>query len=222
MSNLPPEQEADAAQNRIESIRGGSGAANQPPPPPQQRARVEPPARGRVSTSSSAVSGAADTGMNRNRALIMIGGLVGVGILIVIVIVLLSSMSGGGGLPFLATDTPTPTLTPTATATPTVTPTPTATPTPPNFTIPGLSCLFDNSVTCFDYCNQTVNTSECNAAKEAMSRQGIDANAWWQCVAPGPGVEGNALECARKVWYAALSPSGGNNSLGGTTPSATP
>jgi hypothetical protein len=220
MSNLPPEEEQNAAENRIDAIRHGSGAANQPPPPPPQRARVEPPARGRVSRDSASVP--ADTGMNRNRALMMIGGLVGVGILIVVVIVLLSSLGGGGALPFLATATPTATLTPTSTSTPTVTPTPTATPTPPNFTIPGLSCLFDNSVTCFDYCNQTVNTADCNEAKEAMSRQGIDANAWWQCVAPGPGVEGNALECARKVWYASLSPAGISTPSLGTTPSATP
>jgi hypothetical protein len=221
MSNLPPEEEQNAAENRIDSIRHGSGAAQQPPAP-APRARVEPPARGRVSASSVS-SGPADTGMNRNRALMMIGGLVGVGILIVVVIVLLSGMGGGGGVgSFFATDTPTPTPTSTSTATPTITPTPTATPTPPNFTIPGLSCLFDNSVTCFDYCNQTVNTTECNAAKEAISRQQLDANAWWQCVAPGPGVEGNALECARKVWYASLSPGGGSTPSVGTTPSATP
>jgi len=195
MSNYRSEDEHDAAEDRIDAIRHGGSA---PPPQPAPRARVE--------MDSGRAMPAPRPGGVRNQALMMVGGLVLLGLVLVGAIVLLAGIFSGRGvsLPFLATATPTATITPTPTETPTSTPTNTPTPTVPPIPVPALACLFDNSVSCFDYCQQTANVTECQAARTFMDQQGVDVDTWWMCIAPGAGQpEGKPLECAEKAWRAA-------------------
>lgn len=214
-----PEDEQEEAKSRLDRIRGG-GASPPPPPPAAPRGRVtpgaydeEPAPRRRAGTVPSPARSA--------NWMLIIGGLALAGLVIAGLILLLSGVLGGGGaLPFMATDTPTPTLTPTATATATETPTPTATATVPPIDIPGLSCLFDANVTCYDFCQNTVNTPRCQDARARIAAQGVDADVWWNCVAPGPGVEGDPIACAEEAWRAA-HPAPGAAPAGSTPPATT-
>jgi hypothetical protein len=211
-------READEARDRINRIlRGGGSGAEQPPvgdmDDPLGDSEALSRARARVRSSRAdlgaeepaedpfAASRARTPGRS-NQALIVIGGVVGVGVLLVLALVVVVPLLTGGGVPFLSTATPTPTITPTptATATPTATPTKTA---PSTLSLPNLTCIYLSDTGCLDYCGDEANKDECQGAKDFVSAQGADPDVWLQCVAPaaGPNV-GEPLECLRDAWRA--------------------
>jgi hypothetical protein len=219
---LSGDEEADAARDRIDRIRRG-GAAPSPSEQPvyddalgdvesdalsraRSRARV---AREVLGTEEPEPVGRGRTPATRGRqGLLMILGIVAIGVLVVVVIVLASQfLKGEGGgftLPFMATDTPTPT----ATSTPTETPLPTETATPtkeaPKLALPPLTCIFQSGTGCYDYCQDEGNASECDSAKDFVRAQGADPDAWFECLSPGPGPnEGNPQQCLEDAWRAA-------------------
>ncbi len=230
---LGPDDEQEAAKRRIEEITGGGAPA--PGGRGESLDDVESDAvaraRGRASSararlgmggpaeeeppSRARVPGRATAAPVGRRALVMIGGLVGIGILVVLLIVALAD-GGGGGLPFFPTATPTPTITPTPTPTPTATPTPT----PPQFDIPGLECIFSSSAgNCLDYCRQPVNATACSEAQASVERQGADWETFLQCLAT-PG-RADPLDCMREAWYAA-QPWSSDTPSTSSAPQATP
>jgi len=215
-------READEARDRINRIlRGGGSGAEQPPvgdmDDPLGDSEALSRARARIGSSRAnlgAEEPAADpfaasrarTPGRANQALIVIGGVVGVGLLLVVVLALavpaLTGEGGGLSLPFLATATPTPTITPTPTATATATATPTKT-APSTLSLPNLTCIYQSDTGCLDYCNDAANTDECQGAKDFVSAQGADPDVWLQCVAPAAGPNlGEPLECLRDAWRA--------------------
>ncbi len=222
MSNDPNqggEEEFEAAEDRIAKIRqagaaqpGSEGGYQQDLGEPDLEALSRARSRSRTlggDTGGSAASSRAPArrpAARGNQALILIGGLVGIGILIVVIIVLVGMLGGGAkgfSLPFLSTATPTATATPAATVTPTVTPTATATKVAPNLALPPLTCIFQSGVGCFDYCNDPANKAECDSARAFVQAQGADPEKWLQCIASGPGANtGNPQTCLEDAWRA--------------------
>lgn len=201
------QDEFEAAEDRIRSIREGGGAEDEGLGAAEAGGSRADRLRDSIDDEPQPRGGAPArrTTTNRGRqAVIVIGGLVAIGILIVLIIFLASSLFGeGGGLPFLATATPTPT----ATSVPTATPTPTSTPTPTreapsDLALPPLSCIFSSEAGgCFDYCQNPDNQAECASARDFIEAQNADADYWFECVAPGPGPnEGNPNECLKEAW----------------------
>lgn len=216
------DEEAAEARDRINRIlRGGAGAEETPgvgssdplgDSEALERARAkmrpsradlgapeayeQPAVRSRVSTSRAPA--------RTQQALIVIGGVVAAGVLLVLILLIAAPLLRGEGisLPFLGTATPTPTITPTPTETPTITPTATKT-APSTLSLPNLPCIFQSGTGCFDYCADTANAAECQAAKDFIGAQGANPDVWFQCVSPssGPNV-GNPLECLRDAWRA--------------------
>lgn len=215
------EEEREAAQDRIDRIRGGGS----PPPAAGRGLGAEADAFGdlegdaisRVRERSRAARAAledieapsrARTPAGRGaRGAAMIAGIVVIGVVVIVVIILAAKLVGGGGgglsLPFLATDTPTPTVTPTPTET--ALPTETATPTKeaPALALPPLTCIFQSGEGCYDYCQNPDNAGECDSAKEFIRAQGADPDVWLECLAPGPGPnQGNPQQCLEDAWRA--------------------
>ncbi|HEC23019.1 MAG TPA: hypothetical protein ENI95_08890 [Chloroflexi bacterium] len=218
--------EAEAAEDRIRRIRK-KGAAGAPPPRGAGLDEVDSEALRRARARARRTRGVVEqleeeevvkprarparTGGRGQQALLFIGGIVVVGILIVGALFLVSGfLSGeGGGLPDIlsrATDTPTPTPTPEATATPTPTETPSPTPTreaPRDLGLPPLECLYTGPG-CYDFCQNPDNQATCEAARQFLSAQRVDPDAWFECVAPGPGPNvGNPQECLEEAWRVA-------------------
>lgn len=210
-----PDDEQEAAQDRIDRIRSGGTRAPEPEPrgrgrvsddyePPREEPRARPERRRRSEDLDMPEPQLSPT--QGQKAVLLIGGVVLLGILAVIVIILLSGGFGDLGLdlPLGATDTPTPTNTPTATPEPTATITPSPTPPPPDLAIPPLTCIFQSGTGCFDYCNDTANQAECTGAANFLQAQGVDSDVFFECLSPGPGAnQGNPQECLREGWYAA-------------------
>lgn len=163
---------ADAARARL----GVGGRAQEPPPASRVRAPGRP--------TGGAVA---------RRALLMIGGIVGVGVLIVLLIIALAGGLGGGPSIFNPA-----TATPTATSTPT--PTPTPTPMAPPLSYPVLPCL-DNTTQgdCANYCRIPANSNVCNPARDLVEGQGADWLTFLQCIS-GPTM-GEPRTCMEEAWY---------------------
>ena len=204
--------EPEDARSRIERIRQGQQQQSEQPAYDEQDdfatdSRVQPGA-GRIPSTEPAPR-RAPSGSTGSRALLFIGGIVGIGVIVVLVIVLLSGvLTGGGGgvnLPFGATETPIPTATLTPSPTPTEMPTATATPAPPNLSLPPLTCIFQSGTGCSDYCADAENEQECTAARDFIAAQEADPDVWFECLSPGPGANvGNPQECLVEAWYANL------------------
>ena len=210
--------ESQEARDRISRIRGGGGTSSQPQSSgSSQEFDSSRPARGpsRADLLREAMGedepGRGKTPESRGRqGLVMIVGIVLISFLVVAIILLAGMLrndaeSGGGfSLPFMATDTPTPTATNVPTATFTPLPTATETPVAPELRLPNLTCLIPSGTGCFDYCSDPANEAECTQAKEAVSAQGADPDFWLNCLSPssGPNVE-DPRECLRQAWYAA-------------------
>jgi hypothetical protein len=223
--NFNPDDEADAADRRIEDIVGGGRSAPARPEPAADfgddfetdsvaRARSRATStRSRLGASdepsraqgrSTSMSAGGGTGAARNqKALLFIGGLVGAGILVVLIIVFAAQMFGGSGSGGLFGG---PTATATATETPvaTETPIPTSTRVAPNLALPPLTCIFQSGTGCSDYCAQPANASECSSAKDFIRAQSADPDEFFRCVSPGPGPnQGDPQACLRQAWYKA-------------------
>jgi hypothetical protein len=221
-----PDNEADAADRRIENIVGGGRSApRKPAPEPEPIADFEDDyendsvarARSRANSARSrlgrsepppakakgrSTSLGGQTGMMRNqKALLFIAALVGAGILVVLIIVFVAGMfNKGAGNIFSG-----PTATPTVTETPQATPTPTKTP-PTTLSVPTLlTCIRPGATMgCTDFCQQAANAAECNSARSFITAQDADANFWFQCVSPGPGAnQGDPYECLVEAWHKA-------------------
>ena len=206
------EDEAAAAQDRINRIVGG-GAARGGESGGQSESMGESEALRRMrerrggaeaggqaggSMPTSRATGSRP-GVRGQQAIVIIGGVVVIGILIVLLLlVVLPGVSGGDGptinLPFLPTATFTPSSTPTVT--------PTATSTVPPLSLPNLTCIFQGSVGgCLDYCTNLANDAECDAARDVLERQSVDFDVWLHCVAPAPGPNvGNPQTCLEDAW----------------------
>jgi len=218
-----PGDEQESAEDRIRRIREGGGTQPQPEPVYEEEPVVSAGRASRADELRQEISGgrgsraaaassrattssrASSSGGNRSRqALLVIGGVVAIGVIVVLVIVLISALGGGGGgisLPFGATDTPTPTATSTSTPMPTETPTATPTKEAPPLALPPLTCIFQSGVGCYDYCQAPENAGECNSARDFVTAQGADAEAWLQCIASGPGPNvGNPQKCLEEAW----------------------
>lgn len=215
-----PEDEAAAAQDRIDRIRRGGSATPADVGGAEQgiddlSGDAVSRARARARTTRAALVGeepiqarsraavSAPAGRGR-QAIIVIGGVVGIGVVVLVVVILATQLIGGGGpgLFVRATATPTPTETPIPSPTPTETPTPT--PKPPDLQLPGLGCYYQSGVSCYDYCQLAENVDECDGAKRFVGAQGADPDVWFQCIAPGPGVVvDNPQQCLIDAWYAA-------------------
>jgi hypothetical protein len=201
-----PEEEREAAEDRIRRIREGG---EHPPEPQPQRGRArldddyidDEPLRPRADPVRAARR--AEDQFERRRALGLMGAMVGVVLIVVLLLVILWAVftPGGLSLPFLATETPTPTPVPTATPTPTLTPTPTVTPTPtlPVLSVPSLECAFDPSVSCIDYCAEAANADACAEARAVIAGQGADADYWFECVSSSTG---DPRICMEEAWRA--------------------
>lgn len=225
--NFGSEDEQEAAKRRIDDILGGGQAPAEPSGRAYEDALddVESDAvsraRGRASSARARLgmeepaveervpragrvrpAPGASTG---RRAIMIIGGVVGAGIVLLIIILLVAQALGGQGITLPGFATATPTFTPTPPATETPTPTATFTPTrpAPELQLPPLTCIFQSGTGCTDYCNQAENTSECNAAREFIRAQGADPEAFFRCLSPGTGPnQGNPQDCLRQAWYA--------------------
>jgi hypothetical protein len=142
------------------------------------------------------------------QAVLMVGGLIVVGVVAIIVVALGARfVSEGGTLPFGPTATPTETPPPTETPSPTETPTPTLSPTPavPDLDLPVLTCIFQTTPSCANYCADPSHTAECDTARGLVEQQGADADVWLNCISP-PGSErnvGDPQQCLNEAWLAA-------------------
>jgi hypothetical protein len=220
--NFNSDDEADAADRRIEDIVGGGRAAPSRPEPSQEFEDYDTDsvarARDRASSTRSRLGAAeqpsraqgrsASMGASRGvagnqKALLYIAGLVGAGILVVLIIVFAAGMFNGTGTGGLFGG---PTATATSTATPIATETPIATSTrvAPNLALPPLTCIFQTGTGCSDYCAQPSNASECNSAKDFIRAQSADPDEFFRCVSPGPGPnQGDPQACLKQAWYKA-------------------
>jgi hypothetical protein len=215
-----PDDEMDAAADRIARIRGGGSAG----PPPAGRGEFEEVdsdalsrARSRARTARQVLGeeeleprgragrAPAGGGTRSRQAIIIIGGVVGLGVILVVVIFLVSRLGGGGGgFNLFATDTPTPTFTPTPTETPLPTETPTPTKVAPALNLPPLTCIFQSGAGCFDYCNDPANANECQGARDFVQAQSADPDVFFQCLGTQSGPNsGEAQECLKEAWRAA-------------------
>ncbi len=213
--NDDSEEEAAEAQDRIDRILGGGGTAgagsqsggyttgdplggDDPLANRQFRSRT---ARATLDQDQYADRPARARGRqpaaSGRRAILVMGGILGVGVLVVLVILVVSALSQGGGvsLPFFPTNTPTPTMTPT----PTLTPTPTKV--APNLQLPQLTCIF-TSEGCLNYCKDPANAAECQGAKDFVKAQGAEPDVWFQCIAPASGPGGDPKKCLEDAWRA--------------------
>jgi hypothetical protein len=203
-----PDDEREAAEDRIRRIRDGGGEAPpEPEPQPRGRARLDDdyvedePIRPRADAVRSARR--AEDEVERRRAFGLVGAMVGVVLVVALLLVILWAVftPGGLSLPIFATATPTPTPIPTATPTPTPTPTPTVTPTPtlPVLSVPSLECAFDPSISCADYCAEPANVDICEEARAVIIEQNADADYWFECVSSGTG---EPRTCMEEAWRA--------------------
>jgi hypothetical protein len=194
-----PDEEREAAEDRIRRIRESGGERPPEPQPQRGRARLDDdyiedePIRPRADPVRSARR--VENQIERRRALGLVGAMVGVVLVVVLLLVILWAVftPGGLSLPFLATETPTPT--PTLTPTPTVTPTPTL----PVLSVPSLECAFDPSVSCIDYCAEAANADACEEARAMIVRQNADADYWFECVSSSTG---DPRICMEEAWRA--------------------
>jgi hypothetical protein len=139
-------------------------------------------------------------------AYLFVAGLLGIVALLIIILLIAGATSGNLNLPSLFqpadTATPTPTITPSPTATEEPSPTPTQE-VPRNLGLPPLECLYTGPG-CYDFCQDSENRLDCDGAREFLSRQRVDPDTWFDCVAPGPGANvGNPQECLEEAWRAA-------------------
>jgi hypothetical protein len=139
-------------------------------------------------------------------AYLFVAGLLGIIALLIVILLIASASSGNPILPSLfqpaETETPTPTITPSPAPTETPSPSPTVD-IPRNLGLPPLECLYSGPG-CYDFCQDPSNRVECDSAREFLSRQRIDPDTWFNCVAPGPGANvGNPQKCLEEAWRAA-------------------
>ncbi|MGF1504349.1 MAG: hypothetical protein ACFB51_04320, partial [Anaerolineae bacterium] len=173
------------------------------------RSRADPlrgPSRGgsRAERSQPAAPPPGRTAARRGpNAIVVVGGVVGLGLIIVLAILLVGQLAGGSSiLPLGPTETPTPTATPTPVP-PTETPTATPTPDIPPLYAPPLTCIFQSGIGCFDYCNDAENAGECEAAADFLEAQGVDAEQFFICLGTEPGANiGTTLVCLDEGWLA--------------------
>jgi len=173
-------------------------------PPSRTSPRPAPPERRSLGQQAPARTAGGDN----TQLLFIVGGIILVGLLLVAIIFALATFSGGGAFNLFATDTPTATPTPIPTDTPT--PTPTATPTlvaPTTLDLPPLTCIFEDSSTCQQYCNDSSNSSECQRARDYISAQDADPAFWFSCVSDTSGDNrGNPIRCLEDAWRANQNP----------------
>lgn len=212
------EEERSAAEDRIRRIRNGSttagGAAGSTDSPAdlgepealnqvRSRARATRQALGLDDSSNQATApqqtAQAGNGAGRTgQGIIVIGGLIVIGLIVVAMIFAIAALTGRGSVLARATETPIPTATlpPTETA-------PAPTQAPPSLALPPLTCIFQSSTGCYDYCQAEENATECQSAREFIEAQNADADAWFECLAPGPGANvGNPQACLEEAWHA--------------------
>jgi hypothetical protein len=84
---------------------------------------------------------------------------------------------------------------------------PTETPTPtriaPVLNLPPLTCIFQSGMGCYDYCNDSANNAECQAAWDFVEAQEADPDVFFQCLGTQPGPNtGDAEECLKEAWRA--------------------
>lgn len=211
--NEEGEDERAAAEDRIRRIRDGGAVGGAEPAAdlgePEVANEVRSRARatrralgldesdGEASQSSRTTQASGGTG-RAGQGVIVIGGLVVIGVIIVLMILAVSALTGRGSVLTPATETPIPT----ATVPPTETP-PAATQAAPSLALPPLTCIFQSNVGCYDYCQATENADECQSARDFIEAQNADPDAWFECLAPGPGPNvGNPQACLEEAWHA--------------------
>jgi hypothetical protein len=211
------DDEASEAQDRIERIRHGSkpqggeegglddSLASEQIAQSRSRAQRVRETLGESSGTVSRREGA-QSGTGMSPAMLFIVGLLGIVALLIVILLVASAGGGGLSLPSFfeppATETPTPTITPSPTATEEPSPTPTQE-VPRNLGLPPLECLYTGPG-CYDFCQNSDNQADCEGAREFLSRQRVDPDTWFNCVAPGPGENvGNPQECLEDAWRAA-------------------
>lgn len=205
------EQERAAAEDRLARIRGGSsqpsgGTSGAASGFDDFESEAISRARSRADATREALDRAAPAPRGRARGgrgrqgLIIIMSAVGIGGVVLVVILFVGLLGGGGGgFGLFATRTPTPTATPLATPTPPATPTETPTPTAPVLQLPNLECVFDTSTSCAEYCRSSDHQTECQAARDFLTQQGVSADAWFLCLEETPT---DTFGCLEYAWYA--------------------
>jgi hypothetical protein len=211
------EDEREAAEDRIRRIRDGGAARDavggaepaadlgEPEVVNEVRSRAQATRRalgldeaeGETPQSRQANQASGGTG-RAGQGIIVIGGLVVIGVIIVLMILAISALTGRGSVLAPATETPVPT----ATVPPTETLLP-ATQAAPNLALPPLTCIFQSNTGCYDYCQAAENADECQSARDFIEAQNADPDAWFECLAPGPGPNvGNPQACLEEAWRA--------------------